>query len=58
MAGDRVGSGDSGVDGTGRDDVGGVEQFRRFEELARVDQALPRLVQVARLAGALAPTQR
>ena len=39
-------------------DVRRVEQFRRFEELARVDETLARLLDVARLASALGPTHR
>ncbi len=38
VAGDRVGGRDSCVDPARRDDVWCGEQFRRFEELARVDE--------------------
>jgi len=46
------------MDRTRRDDVRRIQQFGRFEELARVDQPLLRLLHVARLAGTLASTHR
>jgi hypothetical protein len=58
MAGDRVRSRNGGVDRACCDNVRCFEQFRRFEELARVDEPLSRLLHVARFAGSLAPTHR
>jgi hypothetical protein len=47
VARDGVRSRDRGVNRARRYDVGRVEQLRRFEELARVDQALTGLPRVA-----------
>ncbi len=58
QARDRVSGRNGGMDCACRDDIGGIEQLRRFEELTRVDETLARLLHVARLAVALGPTHR